>query len=230
MSTTNDDRRSERAEIELLLPWYVAGTLDADDRQRVADYLERDDELRAQLALIEEDRSETQIANERLGMPSAGALARLMDRITDETPAKASAGGKAVGFWRKIDAFIEDLQPSAVRWAAVAAAVMIFVQAIALGGLLKTVEGGKGYQTASGESAAKRQGTFALVNFSVSANAQQISELLAASGAQIVEGPKPGGMYRIKISATKLADAERDRAIEALARDTNIISLALPAE
>lgn len=231
MSTTNQHLRPEREKIELLLPWYVAGTLDDDERQRVQDFLEHDPELRSQLALIEEDRMETHFVNEALGAPSAGALSRLMDRIDAEAPMKVGAAAMASGLWQKVDQFIQDLTPSAVRWAAVAAAIMIFIQAVALGGLLTGNIGGSGYQTASGDPAAGTNvGTFALVKFADSAKSGQINELLAASGARIVDGPKPGGIYRVKISDTILPDAERDLAIEALAKDTNIITLVLPAE
>lgn len=231
MSTTNNNPRSERDEIELMLPWYVAGTLAPHERQRVAEYLAKDESLRVQLALIEEDRAETLLANEALGAPSAGALSRLMKRIDAETPAKAGVAAVAADFWQKAGRFFEDLSPGAVRWAAVAAVLVIFVQAIALGGLMTGGIGGARYQTASGDRIAGAQaGTFVLVKFAETANAGQINGLLARSGARIVDGPTPDGMYRIRISDKDLSEAARDSAIEALGDNPNIVTMVLSAD
>src|SRR5689334_24912984 len=68
---------SEREQIEMLLPWYVGGTLAADDRGRVERYLADHPELRHQLDLIREEQHETVTANEALPTPPAGALERL---------------------------------------------------------------------------------------------------------------------------------------------------------
>jgi len=231
MSMSNNNPRSERDEIELMLPWYVAGTLAPHERRRVADYLAKDESLRTQLALIEEDRAETLLANEALGAPSAGALSRLMNRIDAETPAKAGVAAVAAGLWQKAGQFLDELSPAAVRWAAVAAVAVIFVQAIALGGLLTGGIGGARYQTASGERVAGAQsGTFVLVKFAETANAGQINDLLARSGARIVDGPTPDGMYRIRISDKKLSEAAKQSAIEALEKSTDITVQVLPAE
>lgn len=230
MSTTNQYPRPEREEIELLLPWYVAGTLDDHERQRVQDFLEHDPELRSQLALIEEDRTETVFANEALDAPTAGSLSRLMDKIDAEVPGKVTPLAAAADLWKKVDRVIQELQPSAVRWAAVAAAVMIFVQAIALGGLLTGNIGGDNYRTASGDrGAGTTVGTFALVKFTDSATAGQISELLEETGAQIVGGPMPGNVYQVKISDDVLPEAAMERALKNFEKDAGIVSKVWPS-
>src|SRR5262249_56354239 len=67
---------SERDAIELLLPWYVGGTLDATDRRRVERYLAQHPEIRHQLDLIREERD--QLAADA---PPSGALNRLIARL-----------------------------------------------------------------------------------------------------------------------------------------------------
>ena len=63
---------SEREQIEMLLPWYVGGSLDATDRDRVERYLAHHPDLRRQLDLIRQERRETIQANEALPTSSAG--------------------------------------------------------------------------------------------------------------------------------------------------------------
>ena len=62
-------------------------------------------------------------------------------------------------------------------------------------------------------------GTVALVMFAPSATVEQVNTLLAASGASIVDGPKAGGIYKVRLSETVLPDAERDAVLEKLRSD-----------
>src|SRR5262245_64385639 len=81
----------ERAEIEMLLPWYATGRLDRADMARVESYLARHPQLARQLDLVRDEQEQTVAANEALGWPSAGAI----DRLTARLP--ASRGGLS---WR----------------------------------------------------------------------------------------------------------------------------------
>ena len=49
----------EPSEIEMLLPWHAAGTLNASDSRRVEEALARDPELVRQYAVIREEYAET---------------------------------------------------------------------------------------------------------------------------------------------------------------------------
>jgi anti-sigma factor RsiW len=64
----------EPGEIEVLLPWHAAGTLNARDARRVEEALARDPELARQYAVIREEYAETIDLNESLGAPSARAI------------------------------------------------------------------------------------------------------------------------------------------------------------
>ena len=81
----------EPSEIEMLLPWHAAGTLNARDARRVDEALARDPELARQYAVIREEYAETISLNESLGAPSARAMAEAVrgDR--------RRAGARAVG-------------------------------------------------------------------------------------------------------------------------------------
>ncbi len=70
----------EPSEIEMLLPWHAAGTLNALDARRVEESLARDPELAMQYAVVRAEY-ETIHFNEGLGAPSARAMAKLFATI-----------------------------------------------------------------------------------------------------------------------------------------------------
>jgi len=81
----------EPSEIETLLPWHAAGTLNARDARRVEEALARDPELARQYAVIREEYAETIALNESLGAPSARAMQKLFAAIDAEPARKADA-------------------------------------------------------------------------------------------------------------------------------------------
>ena len=70
-----------REEIEMLLPWFVTGKLDAGEQLRVEAYLADHPEMLRQIDLIDAERSEAVTNNEAVGVPPAETLARLMGAI-----------------------------------------------------------------------------------------------------------------------------------------------------
>jgi anti-sigma-K factor RskA len=65
------DKELERHEIEVLLPWYAAGTLSRCDADLVERALARDSELARRYDLVRQELAETIELNEALGAPSA---------------------------------------------------------------------------------------------------------------------------------------------------------------
>ena len=80
----------EPSEIELLLPFHAAGTLNARDARRVEEALARDPELAKHYAVIREEYAETIHLNESLGAPSARAMQKLFAAIDGEPVRKPS--------------------------------------------------------------------------------------------------------------------------------------------
>src|SRR4029077_16139740 len=80
----------EPGEIELLLPWHAAGTLNPRDARRVDEALAGDPELAKQYAVIQEEYAETIHLNESLGAPSARAMQKLFAAIDGEPLRKPS--------------------------------------------------------------------------------------------------------------------------------------------
>ena len=91
----------EPSEIELLLPWHAAGTLNARDARRVEEALARDPALAKQYAAIRGEYEETIHLNESLGAPSARAMQKLFAAI-DAEPARAGRFAAAVGAHRDL--------------------------------------------------------------------------------------------------------------------------------
>jgi anti-sigma-K factor RskA len=82
LSMINKER--ERHEIESLLPWHAAGTLDRRDAERVERALAEDGELAQRYELVREELAETIRLNEMLGAPSARAMEKLFAAIDAE--------------------------------------------------------------------------------------------------------------------------------------------------
>ncbi|MGX7744280.1 hypothetical protein [Rhodopseudomonas parapalustris] len=124
---------SEPGDIEALLPWYAAGTLDARDTRSVAEALDRDPELARQYAVILEEYAATIELNESLGAPSSRTMHKLFAAI-DAEPARQPAGGPGLG--ARFAGFFAGLSPKALAWSASAAGVALLLQAGLIGAML----------------------------------------------------------------------------------------------
>jgi anti-sigma factor RsiW len=222
-----DRFNSPREDIEALMPWYEKGTLPEKEARMVAEYLEANPDRARFLALIREEVAETIEANEAAGMPPSAALGRLMDAIAAEpkTQRAAAMRERAGGLLARL--FGANASPWLAMGAA-AACLLILVQAAALGVLMTrgtSTTGSGGTQLASGDPArAPEDGSFAQIRFAPSATASDISALLRSFNAVIVDGPKPGGVYRVKISPQKLANDQFEEILRQIRARSDIIA------
>jgi anti-sigma-K factor RskA len=218
----------EPDEIEALLPWHAAGTLSRDDAARVEAALARDHELARRYALVREELAETIRLNEALGAPSPRPLQRLMTQIDVEAADSARRRGQvAIGRW--LEGLLLRLSPRALAWSAVAAAVVILVQAGFLAALFVGPQG-HSYRTASVEQAAATPGAYALVGFVPQASAADVTKLLETYKASIVDGPRAGDLYRIRIGQAGLSRDELSGIVGRLRGESNVVRFAVPAE
>ncbi|MBI5264661.1 MAG: hypothetical protein HY852_22935 [Bradyrhizobium sp.] len=204
----------EPSEIELLLPWHAAGTLNARDARRVEEALARDPELARQYAAIRSELEETIHLNESLGAPSARAMEKLFSAI-DAEPARQLAASQRLS--SRIAGFFSSLSPRTLAWSASVGALVVLLQAGVIGAVLMKSQTGT-YQTASltmSEPATRGLGpaaappSRALVRFSPDARLSDITSLLDSYQASIVDGAK-GGMFKLQfnksMSQQELAD------------------------
>lgn len=209
----DQDMREEREDIELLLPWYAAGTLEPDELKRVEAYLRDHPELEEHLTVVREELEETVTVNEAIGAPSAGAMDRLMAQIEQESPQAFRKSASAGGFLQGVFDWFDGLTPRAAAFGAALAIAVICAQAVTLG-VVTSGSGGK-IETATGPGQEQvLTGTFALIGFAPTASMGEVNALLAQEGAAIVDGPRPGGVYRVRLADKELPDADRDAVLE----------------
>ena len=84
------DNIPEPSEIEALLPWHAAGTLDPAEKRMVEDAIARDPELARRYATVREEFNADWQINEGLGAPSRRAMDQLFARI-DAEPSRRGA-------------------------------------------------------------------------------------------------------------------------------------------
>jgi hypothetical protein len=219
----------EPGEIEMLLPWHAAGTLNARDARRVDEALARDPDLARQYAVIREEYAETIHLNESLGAPSARAMQKLFDAIDGEPVRKPSVTSRIA---TKIADFVSRLSPRTMAWSAGAAALALLLQAGVIGAVLMKNQGSS-FQTASldlndrsamtrdlsGGGAPPR----ALVRFAPDAKMADINALLDTYQASIIGGAN--GLLRLQLGNKALGKDEVARLIGKL-RSEKIVSLA----
>src|SRR6516162_9910268 len=150
MNKTNQKMSAD--DIEALLPWYAAGTLDRHEADQVEAALAADPELARRFDLVREEMTETILLNEALGVPSARVMENLFKAIDKERKsARAPAARSGLGAW------LSDLfTPRAFAFAAGAAVVIIMLQAGVITKLMLQTPGegpsgasGGGFETAS---------------------------------------------------------------------------------
>jgi hypothetical protein len=234
----------EPGEIELLLPWYAAGTLNARDSKRVADALARDPELGRQYAAIQQEYAETIALNETLGAPSMRAMQKLFAAI-DAEPAQAASPPR--GLAASLLGFFDTLSPRALAWSAGLGVLLVLAQAGIIAAVLLRSPPAT-LQTASLDfnrleraapappSAALTRALApqaaaapvrALVRFAPDTPISDITALLDRYQASIVDGAK-GGMLTLRLGDRPMSREDADGLIARLQRE-KIIDLARAA-
>jgi anti-sigma-K factor RskA len=228
--TTNDGAKDARqtsapTETEGLLPWYAAGTLRRRDRARVEDALRADPDLVRQAELAREELAETICLNESLGVPSARTMDRLMAAIDDHEQIAARKRISARAVAGRFATFIAGFSPRTLAIGASVAVVAIALQATLLVGVLtKPADEPK---VAMNEQHGR--GSFAMVRFAHEASAGEITRFLEDYQATLVDGPKPGGFYRVRIAMTSLAKEEFAHVVARM-RQERVVASAEPTE
>jgi anti-sigma factor RsiW len=220
----------EPSEIEVLLPWHAAGTLNARDTRRVDEALARDPELARQYAVIREEYAETISLNESLGAPSARAMAKLFAAI-DAEPARAPS--TSLNLSVRIAEFFAGLSPRTLAWSASLGALALLLQAGVIGAVLVKNQTSS-FQTASLSTNAPitrdlgaAPAPYALVRFAPEARIADITALLDSYQAVVTDGAK-GGMFRLQFGNRAMSKDEVAALMSRLQRE-KIVSLAVAA-
>lgn len=220
--TTTDPARDED---DLLLPWHATGRLDPAARVRIEAALDRDPELARRLDLVLAERDATVASNEALGAPSMKARDDLFARIDADLGARDRCPSR---WLRRLGAALASLSPPALAGAALAACALILLQAGLLTGTWLAAPGAS-YQTAShGDGGTPAGGIFILVAFAPTATAAQITAALAEGGLTVVDGPRAGDIYRIRVQAEGDGQGSLGAALDRLRAKPGLVVLAVP--
>jgi hypothetical protein len=231
MMAVSKKTEDQPSEIEMLLPFHAAGTLDARDARRVEEALARNPDLAQQYAVVQEEYAETIHLNEGLGAPSVRAMQKLLAAIDAEPPRRQSV---SFNLSARITEFFASLSPRTLAWSSSVGALALLLQAGVIGAVLVN-ERPVSYQTASlsnNESITRnvRPATLpqALVRFEPEARVMDITALLERYQASIVDGAK-GGIFRVQFGDKSISKDEVSKLINRLERE-KIVTLAVPVQ
>jgi hypothetical protein len=218
----------EPSEIELLLPWYAAGTLDRREAAQVEAALAADPKLAERLEWVRAEFAQEIYINEEAASPPDKDVKALFAKI-DALPARRLAlSAASPTFAERIAELFAALSPRTLAWSASAAALVIVLQAGVIAGIMFK-ESGANYGTSSVPPTTASDGAYVLIRFQPQASATDIASFLAANKLSIVEGPLGGGLYRVRASASKLAKPELAGIVKKL-QDNKVIGFIAASE
>lgn len=190
-----------KARFDQLLPFYVNGTLGADDRLWIESYLREHPLAADELSWLRSVQQVTQ--DDMVPVAADVGLERAMQRIRAERPA-AAATPAAESFGERARRWLQRLAAPAVLGPALAAALAV----VALQTVVITTMVGEPGDTAPTRdppaSPVAEQGPYVKVNFRPDATEADIRMLLLDVQANIAAGPGQLGDYYVRIPAWQI--------------------------
>ncbi|MEO3429934.1 hypothetical protein AAFN88_13805 [Pelagibius sp. CAU 1746] len=197
--------------LDLLLPWYVNGTLEAGERRAVEAYLEESAQARDEVELLRQLRQ--QVKDQAFeNSPGELGLQRLKREIKQDAEQQKGSADRMTGKVLTVASFWRPLAIAACLAIVVQAGVMVGMNS----GLIPT---GGDVTTATGGAPAVMQVTFA-----PDATEQDIREVLQAAGASIADGPTALGIYNLRLVDPKATTVEE--ALAALRANGTVVTFA----
>jgi anti-sigma factor RsiW len=193
-------RPSEHDAVQQLLPWHVNGTLTAEETARVEAHLAQCDECRDDLA------GERDLAREIALLPlDVDEGWQAMALRVGAAPA-GNDNGRVPLLRRQVPA----------GWAVGGAIAASLVLTVAATSLQRPAESGQTFHTL-GSPAADATGQV-VVLFRPDTTEQQMSTILAARRARLVDGPTAAGAYVLRLEGGDVTEA-----IDALRRSNHVV-------
>lgn len=187
-------------EIEKLLPFYLNGTLSADENNKVAEALAQDEALQAELSLLKNIQHQIK-TQEFQQSPGELGLKRLQRDITKSVQAQQQNNTTTSRFW---------------PLTAAAACLIVILQT---GYMISNSTSNSTLSPAGGTSLLNAVPTHS-VTFIPSAQEQDIRTLLLSLNATIVAGPSALGVYKLHIRN------DADQALSRLQAQSSLIESA----
>jgi anti-sigma factor RsiW len=219
MSENTRPESARRDEVEMMLPFYVTGQLDHAEADEIDEYLKHHPDVARQLDLIRAERESTAAGNAIY----ASRPARSFDRVAamiGKTPAQpARSAGWGLDWIKRL--FAMPSSPT-LGFVGAAAAIVILLQAATIGTLVVAQYTGI-FTGASGGNGTVDAGTTAVVRFADDASAAAIADVLSGLGVKIIDGPRGGRLFTVRIGPKTMNESERERLIAALKARSDLI-------
>ena len=197
-------------EVQQLLPWYGAGTLDEADRALVDAHLGDCAECRAELAA--EPGLKAALAS---ASPDAETSWESLRARAEGSPAPRRARRPWVAAGRRLT------RPEALKWVVAAQFAMLVV--LGMAALPDSPAPRQGAYRALGDAPSGRNGNV-LAMFRPDARVAEVRRSLEASGARLVDGPTAAGAYLLDVPG-----GQNGHELAALRNDPNV-TMAEPIE
>jgi hypothetical protein len=218
MSEDTKHESARRDEIEMMLPFYVTGQLDHAEANEIDDYLKHHPDVARQLDLIRAERESAAAGN----VIYASRPARSFDRVAamiGKAPAQpARAAGSPLDWIKRL--FAMPSSPT-LGFVGAAAAIVILLQAATIGTLV--VAQYPGIFGIAGGNETVDAGATVVVRFADDASAAAIADVLSGLGVKIIDGPRGGRLFTVRLGPKTMNESERERLIAALKARSDLI-------
>jgi len=194
---------AEHKVADVLLPWFVNGTLDKDELAFVEQHLSECVRCQREVQWLRELRA---ACVDGEAAPGASAVFRNLRRQLDEPRAGRGKVASLSELWRRA--------PPWSRWAMAGQLAAI----VALGAvLLPSTNGLAPYQTLAARSAAVPTGSLVVV-FDPTTPESELRRMLRKAGARVADGPTQTNAYVLKVAA-----GQRVEAVQALRAEPAVV-------
>jgi hypothetical protein len=211
MSEDTKHERARRDEVEMMLPFYVTGQLDHAEANEIDDYLKQHPDVARQLDLIRAERESTAASNAIYATRPARSFDRVAAMI-GKTPAQPA--GSAGSWLARIKQLFALPSSPALGFVGAAAAIVILLQAVTIGALV--VARYPGIFGVAGGNETVDAGTTVVVRFADDASAAAIADVLSGLGVKIIDGPRGGKLFTVRLGPKTMSESERERLTAAL--------------
>ncbi|MER9416986.1 anti-sigma factor [Mesorhizobium sp. M0306] len=194
------EKMSRRDKMEMLLPFYLNGSLEGTELETIEEWLASDPAAMAALGEAEAEFSGTAAANEAI-RPPADALSRFARALDAEAgPARAPAASSWLAqAWSRFMAV-----PAGVAWAA----ATVLLALVVAQSFVQTGNRGGDFEIAGSEDDLAKM-PFALVKFKPDAKLSDIVAFLDQNQLKIAGGPTADGVFRLGVPAKTAADYQK---------------------
>ncbi|MER9922722.1 anti-sigma factor [Mesorhizobium sp. M0048] len=194
------EKMSRRDEMEMLLPFYLNGSLEGTELEAIEEWLASDPAAMAALGEAEAEFSGTAAANEAI-RPPADALSRFAKALDAEAgPARGPAASSWLAqAWSRFMAV-----PAGIAWAAAAVLLALVVTQ----SFVQTGNKDGDFEIAGSDDDLAKM-PFALVKFKPDAKLSDIVAFLDKNQLTIAGGPTADGVFRLGVPAKTAADYQK---------------------